>query len=86
MVGIQVCIDSLNIDFKMYDEDSDHVSAFDGRLSYTFLDQGEINNHLQAIFGIETGFQGTLISQFAKVGFTDSYIIHFIHSHSIPMG
>ncbi|KAI8846733.1 hypothetical protein BC829DRAFT_445043 [Chytridium lagenaria] len=30
-------------------------------------DQGSINAHLQSIFGIETGFQGTLISQFAKL-------------------
>ncbi|KAI9326148.1 hypothetical protein DFJ73DRAFT_867078 [Zopfochytrium polystomum] len=30
-------------------------------------DQGSINSHLQTIFGIETGFQGTIISQFAKL-------------------
>ncbi|KAJ3211046.1 hypothetical protein HDU67_004808 [Dinochytrium kinnereticum] len=30
-------------------------------------DQGSINAHLQAIFGIDTGFQGTIISQFAKL-------------------
>ncbi|KAJ3310706.1 hypothetical protein HDU76_003310 [Blyttiomyces sp. JEL0837] len=30
-------------------------------------DQGAINAHLQGMFGIETGFQGTIISQFAKL-------------------
>lgn len=31
------------------------------------LDQGAVNTHISAIFGIETGFQGTLISKMAKV-------------------
>ncbi|KAI8902866.1 hypothetical protein BC833DRAFT_144980 [Globomyces pollinis-pini] len=30
-------------------------------------DQGTINNFIGSIFGIETGFQGTMISQFAKL-------------------
>eukprot|EP00842_Homolaphlyctis_polyrhiza_P002873 jgi/Hompol1/3587/HPOL_002167-RA len=30
-------------------------------------DQGSINTHIETIFGISTGFQGTLISQFAKL-------------------
>ncbi|KAI8614042.1 hypothetical protein BC830DRAFT_1082246 [Chytriomyces sp. MP71] len=30
-------------------------------------DQGSINEVIQSIFGIETGFQGTIISQFAKL-------------------
>ncbi|KAJ3063690.1 hypothetical protein HDU98_000521 [Podochytrium sp. JEL0797] len=30
-------------------------------------DQGSINDVIKAIFGIETGFQGTIISQFAKL-------------------
>ncbi|KAI9208212.1 uncharacterized protein BJ171DRAFT_490658 [Polychytrium aggregatum] len=30
-------------------------------------DQGSINEHIQAIFGIQTGYQGTVISQFAKL-------------------
>ncbi|KAI9340005.1 hypothetical protein BDR26DRAFT_861949 [Obelidium mucronatum] len=30
-------------------------------------DQGSINEVIKAIFGIETGFQGTIISQFAKL-------------------
>lgn len=30
-------------------------------------DQGSINKILESIFGIETGFQGTMISTFAKV-------------------
>ncbi|KAJ1531186.1 hypothetical protein HK405_001553 [Cladochytrium tenue] len=30
-------------------------------------DQGSINQHLEAIFGIQTGFQGTIVSQFAKL-------------------
>jgi len=30
-------------------------------------DQGVVNQHIASIFGIETGFQGTLISQFAKL-------------------
>jgi hypothetical protein len=31
------------------------------------LDQGAVNTHISSIFGIETGFQGTLISKMAKV-------------------
>lgn len=31
-------------------------------------DQGSINVHIKKMFSIETGFQGTMISQFAKVG------------------
>ena len=31
------------------------------------LDQETINAHIRSIFGIETGFQGTIISNFAKV-------------------
>lgn len=30
-------------------------------------DQGTVNKFIEAIFGIQTGFQGTMISQFAKV-------------------
>ena len=30
-------------------------------------DQGIVNTFIESIFGIETGFQGTMISQFAKV-------------------
>ncbi|KAJ3021728.1 hypothetical protein HKX48_007897 [Thoreauomyces humboldtii] len=30
-------------------------------------DQGKVNDFIKAIFGIETGFQGTMISQFAKL-------------------
>ncbi|KAJ3083563.1 hypothetical protein HK102_001015 [Quaeritorhiza haematococci] len=30
-------------------------------------DQGAVNEHIQKIFGIQTGFQGTVISQFAKL-------------------
>ncbi|KAK3828531.1 MAG: hypothetical protein J3Q66DRAFT_322894 [Benniella sp.] len=30
-------------------------------------DQGAVNTHISAIFGIETGFQGTLISKMAKL-------------------
>ncbi|KAI9094380.1 hypothetical protein DFS34DRAFT_643409 [Phlyctochytrium arcticum] len=30
-------------------------------------DQGKINQHIQGLFGIDTGFQGTMISQFAKL-------------------
>ncbi|KAI8801898.1 hypothetical protein BJ742DRAFT_835356 [Cladochytrium replicatum] len=30
-------------------------------------DQGSINNHIQTIFGIETGFQGTAINLYAKM-------------------
>ncbi|KAI8923727.1 hypothetical protein BC831DRAFT_469701 [Entophlyctis helioformis] len=33
----------------------------------TDTDQGEINKHIEAIFDIKTGFQGTMISQFAKL-------------------
>ncbi|KNC98418.1 NAD-dependent epimerase/dehydratase [Spizellomyces punctatus DAOM BR117] len=33
----------------------------------TDTDQGKVNQHIQAIFGIDTGFQGTMISQFAKL-------------------
>ena len=36
-------------------------------LIFWYVDQGSINTHLQSIFGIETGFQGTIISQFAKL-------------------
>jgi hypothetical protein len=31
------------------------------------VDQGTINKFIQEIFGIETGFQGTVISSFAKL-------------------
>jgi nucleoside-diphosphate-sugar epimerase len=34
-------------------------------------DQGTVNNFIETIFGIETGFQGTMISQFAKVLLSD---------------
>ncbi|KAL5037333.1 hypothetical protein RTP6_004784 [Batrachochytrium dendrobatidis] len=30
-------------------------------------DQGIVNKHIESIFGIKTGFQGTMISQFAKL-------------------
>ncbi|KAL2918560.1 hypothetical protein HK105_201961 [Polyrhizophydium stewartii] len=30
-------------------------------------DQGAVNKHIETIFGITTGFQGTMISQFAKL-------------------
>ncbi|KAJ3182671.1 hypothetical protein HDU87_008010 [Geranomyces variabilis] len=30
-------------------------------------DQGKVNDHIKSIFGIETGFQGSIISQFAKL-------------------
>lgn len=33
----------------------------------TDQDQGTINDHIEAIFGIKTGFQGTIISSFAKL-------------------
>ncbi len=36
-------------------------------LIMVLLDQEAVNTHIRAIFGIETGFQGTLVSQFAKV-------------------
>lgn len=32
------------------------------------LDQGKINTILAKIFGISTGFAGSFVSQFAKVG------------------
>lgn len=32
-----------------------------------FLDQETINQHLESIFGIKTGYHGTIISSFAKV-------------------
>jgi hypothetical protein len=33
----------------------------------TEIDQEEINKQLQAIFGIQTGYHGTVVSTFAKV-------------------
>jgi nucleoside-diphosphate-sugar epimerase len=36
-------------------------------VSQIIIDQGSINKFLESIFGIETGFQGTMISTFAKV-------------------
>ncbi|KAF9180255.1 hypothetical protein BGZ49_005026, partial [Haplosporangium sp. Z 27] len=35
-------------------------------------DQEAINTHIRAIFGIETGFQGTVVSQFAKLNMKDA--------------
>lgn len=35
-------------------------------------DQEAVNTHIRAIFGIETGFQGTLVSQFAKLNMKEA--------------
>ena len=33
------------------------------------LDQETINKHLRDIFGIKTGYHGSVVSSFAKVGY-----------------
>ncbi|KAI9219274.1 NAD-dependent epimerase/dehydratase [Blastocladiella britannica] len=46
-------------------------------------DQETINTHIRAIFGIETGFQGSIISQFAKLNL-DSVVEDVNDAHMGP--